>query len=142
MVWFFRYYQSNMLNEKSDVYSFGVVLLEIITSRPIISQMHERVHIAKWVSFMVGKGDIKSIVDSRLKGNFDSNSVWKAVEKALDCVSSRSITRPTMSEVVIELKECLAEELAQKKKSRHTDSEDSMEMMSLKFTTEMSPLPT
>lgn len=131
-----------MLNEKSDVYSFGVVLLEIITSRPIISQTHERVHIAKWVSFMVGKGDIKNIVDSRLKGNFDSNSVWKTVEKALDCVSSRSITRPTMSEVVIELKECLAAELARKKKSRHTDSEDSMEMMPLKFATEMSPLPT
>lgn len=75
MVWFFRYYQSNMLNEKSDVYNFGVVLLEIITSRPIISQTHEKVHITKWVSFMVGKGDIKSIVDSRLKENFDSNSV-------------------------------------------------------------------
>ncbi|KAB2612929.1 leucine-rich repeat receptor-like serine/threonine-protein kinase [Pyrus ussuriensis x Pyrus communis] len=35
----------------------------------------KKVHITKWVSFMVGKGDIKSIVDSRLKENFDSNSV-------------------------------------------------------------------
>lgn len=29
---------------------------------------------------------------------------------------------------------------SKKKKSCHTDSEDSMEMMSLKFTTEVSPL--
>ncbi|XP_040371265.1 LRR receptor-like serine/threonine-protein kinase IOS1 isoform X2 [Rosa chinensis] len=135
-----EYYLSNMLNEKSDVYSFGIVLLEIITSRPVISKTHEKIHIAQWVNFMVEKGDITSIIDSRLKGNFDSNSVWKAVEIAIFCVSSSSNNRPTMSQVVTELKDCLAAELA-RKESYATASKDSVEMMSLKFTTEMRPLP-
>lgn len=130
-----------MLNEKSDVYSFGIVLLEIITSRPVLSKTHEKIHIAQWVSFMVENGDIKSIIDSRIKGKFDTNSVWKAVEIAIACVSSSSNKRPTMSQVVTELKECLATELARKKESHKTESKDSVEMMSLKFTTEMRPLP-
>ncbi|VVA39538.1 Hypothetical predicted protein, partial [Prunus dulcis] len=134
------YYLSNMLNEKSDVYSFGIVLLEIITSRPALSKTHEKIHIGQWVSFMVEKGDIRSIVDSRLKGNFNTNSAWKAVEVALACVSSSSTKRPTMSQVVTELKECLAAELARNKEIRDTDSNDSNELMSLKFTTEMRPL--
>lgn len=130
-----------MLNEKSDVYSFGIVLLEIITSRPVLSKTHEKIHIAQWVSFMVENGDIKSIIDSRIKGKFDTNSVWKAVEIAIACVSSSSNKRPTMSQVVTELKECLAAELARKKETHKTESKDSVEMMSLKFTTEMRPLP-
>ncbi|XVF86740.1 hypothetical protein PTKIN_Ptkin18bG0066600 [Pterospermum kingtungense] len=45
-----EYYTTNRLTEKSDVYSFGVVLLEIITSRPVISRtVHEPVHISHWV---------------------------------------------------------------------------------------------
>ncbi|KAI5336888.1 hypothetical protein L3X38_016157 [Prunus dulcis] len=42
--------------------------------------------------------------------------------------------------VVTELKECLAAELARNKEIRDTDSNDSNELMSLKFTTEMRPL--
>lgn len=136
-----RYYLSNLLNEKSDVYSFGIVLLEIITSRPVLSKTHEKIHISQWVSFMVEKGDITSIIDSRLKCNFDTNSVWKAVETAIACVSSNSNNRPTMSQVVIELKDCLAADSARKKDSYVTEPKDSVEMMSLKFTTdEMRPL--
>lgn len=70
------------------------------------------------LSYMVEKGDIKSIVGPWLNGNFNSNSVCKTVEIALICVSSSSNRRPTMSQVVMELKECLAIELA--RKNRHT----------------------
>ncbi|KAI5336886.1 hypothetical protein L3X38_016155 [Prunus dulcis] len=90
------------------------------------------------LSYMVEIGDIKSIVDPWLIGNFNSNSVWKTVEIALICVSSSSNRRPTMSQVVMELKECLAIELA--RKNHHTESEDSIEMRPVKFTTEMRPL--
>lgn len=92
-----------MLNEKSDVYNVGIVLLEIITSRPVLAKTHEKIHIAQWVRFMVANGDIKSIVDSRIKGKFDTNSVWKAVEVAIACGSSSSNKRPTMSQAVTEL---------------------------------------
>ncbi|KHN02408.1 Receptor-like protein kinase [Glycine soja] len=74
-----EYYITNRLTEKSDVYSFGVVLLEIITSKPAITKNQEKdkTHISQWVSSLVAKGDIKSIVDSRLEGDFDMKNVGR-----------------------------------------------------------------
>ncbi|KAJ4717965.1 protein kinase family protein [Melia azedarach] len=92
-----EYYISNRLTEKSDVYSFGVVLLEIITSKPAIEKSAEKTHISEWVSFKLAKADIRNIVDRRLQGDFDINSVWKAVEIAMACVSPTSAKRPTMN---------------------------------------------
>ncbi|KAF4399262.1 hypothetical protein G4B88_022345 [Cannabis sativa] len=103
-----EYYIKNRLNEKSDVYSFGVVLLEIITSRPVISVAQDkRTHLKDWVSVMIANGDINDIVDPRLRGHFKINSVWKAVEISMACLAHSSITRPNMNQVVCELKECL-----------------------------------
>ncbi|XP_028794943.1 LRR receptor-like serine/threonine-protein kinase IOS1 [Neltuma alba] len=135
-----EYYITNRLTEKSDVYSFGVVLFEIVTGLPVISGNHERTHISQWVSSMVAKGDIKAIVDSRLRGEFDSNSAWRAVEMAMTCVSRSPNNRPTMNELVNELKECLATEGA---RTKHNDAStgDSVELVSLNMTSaEFSPL--
>ncbi|KAM4111032.1 hypothetical protein ACJW30_05G037200 [Castanea mollissima] len=109
-----EYYATNWLNVKSDVFSFGVVLLEIITGQLAITKAPEKVHIIKWVSSMLERGDVKNIVDPRLEGDLDINSVWKAIEVAMACVSPTSIQRPTMTYVVMELKQCLAMELARK----------------------------
>ncbi|KAJ4717981.1 Protein kinase family protein [Melia azedarach] len=111
-----EYYLSNWLNEKSDVYSFGIVLLEIITGQPVISKDQENAHISQLVSSKLAEGDIGSIVDPNLAENFNNSSAWKAVDIALACASQNSSNRPTMSEVVIELKECLAIETAQNDK--------------------------
>ncbi|CAL8139247.1 unnamed protein product [Prunus armeniaca] len=126
-----EYNMSNRLNEKSDVYSFGVVLLEIIAGRPAFINTHERIHISKWVGLLLPKGDIYSIVDPRLERSFNVSSVWKAVELAMACVSKHPINRPSMSQVLVELKECLATELARtKQSSNHTETGNSIEMMS------------
>ena len=130
-----RYSTSYRLTEKSDVYSFGVVLLEIITSQRVIERSRENTHISQWVRIMVDKGDIQNIVDPRLHGNFNVNSAWKVVEIAMACVSSTSIERPTMSEVVIKLKECLTSELAQ----REGESNYSVEMVNMNMITELNP---
>lgn len=126
-----RYNKSNRLNEKSDVYSFGVVLLEIIAGRPAFINTRERIHVSKWVGLLLPKGDIYSIVDPRLERRFNVSSVWKAVELAMACVSKNPINRPSMSQVLVELKECLATELARTKQSgNHTEIGNSIEMMS------------
>ncbi|KAK4590870.1 hypothetical protein RGQ29_021170 [Quercus rubra] len=130
-----EYSTSYRLNEKSDVYSFGVVLLEIITSQRVIERSGENTHISQWVRIMVDKGVIQNIVDPRLHGNFNVNSAWKVVEIAMACVSSTSIERPTMSEVVIKLKECFTSELAQ----REGESNYSVEMVNMNMITELSP---
>ncbi|XP_044479466.1 putative leucine-rich repeat receptor-like protein kinase At2g19210 [Mangifera indica] len=135
-----EYYISNRLTEKSDVYSLGVVLLEIITGKPIIDTLDpERTHVSQWVSFMLAKGDIANIVDPRLNGDFETNSVWKAVEIAMTCVSPTSAKRPTMNQVVMELHEALEMEVARKKMGKDAESKDSMLSMNLNLDTEMSP---
>ncbi|XP_015938421.1 probable LRR receptor-like serine/threonine-protein kinase At1g05700 [Arachis duranensis] len=116
-----EYQVSNRLTEKSDVYSFGVVLLEIITGKPAIAKAVEgKIHISEWVKSMLAKGDVKCIVDTRLQGDFESSSVWRAVEIAMASVSNKSSKRPYMTDIVTELKECLAMELARKHNSCET----------------------
>ncbi|TXG46514.1 hypothetical protein EZV62_027994 [Acer yangbiense] len=61
---------------------------------------------------MLAEGDIKNVVDPRLQGDFDVNSAWRAVEVAMACVSQTSAKRPTMNQVVIDLNESLAIEIA------------------------------
>ena len=106
------------MNEKSDVYSFGVVLLEIITGQPVLTKTRDNKYIVQWVSSMLAKGDIKKIFDSRIQGDFDANTVWKAVEIAMACVAPSSRDRPTMNRVATELKDCLTTE------SRNTTEKD------------------
>ncbi|KAL5757679.1 hypothetical protein ACOSP7_020290 [Xanthoceras sorbifolium] len=124
-----EYYTSSGLTEKSDVYSFGVILLQIITSKPVIKKSEEMTHIIQWVSSMLAKGDIiEHVVDPRLQGDFDNNSVRKAIEVAMACVSQSSDRRPSMNHVVIDLNESLAIEIARKKVDHETyQSDDSVE---------------
>ena len=123
----FRYYQTNWLTEKSDIYSFGIVLLEIITNRPIIQQSREKPHLVEWVSFMITKGDIGSIMDPNLHQNYDIGSVWKAIEISMSCLSPSSIGRPNMSQVTKGLKECLISENSRISESRDVELRTSMD---------------
>ncbi|OIW04943.1 hypothetical protein TanjilG_15688 [Lupinus angustifolius] len=134
------YTMSNRLTEKSDVYGFGVVILEIITGQPAIIKMHDdyKIHISQWVSPMISNGDIENIVDSKLEGDFDTNSVWKAVEIAMACLS-KSSKRPNMSKVVTELKECFTAELARKRTDRDTENQYSTELVPLNLTIDFGP---
>jgi hypothetical protein len=90
---------------------------------------------------MVAKGDIRSIVDQRLSnGDFDVNSAWNAVEISMACVSENPPDRPTMSEVVIGLKECLATEFSHRREGSVTESNDSSQIFTVNVTTGARPL--
>ncbi|KAJ0006968.1 hypothetical protein Pint_29502 [Pistacia integerrima] len=95
---------------------------------------------AQGLDSMLAKADIRNIVDTRLQGDLDINSGWKAVEIAMACVSPTSTKRPTMNQVVTELNECLAIEIARKKVGNDTESKDSIELTNSDFHTELSPL--
>ncbi|XP_022144056.1 LRR receptor-like serine/threonine-protein kinase IOS1 [Momordica charantia] len=126
-----EYYKSNRLTEKSDVYSFGVALMEIISCRPVIAMNDKNVHISKWVKSMLAKGDINGIVDRRLNNRYDVNSVWNAVEIAVNCVSENSGERPMMSQVVAQLKNCLAIEMDRTPESRASNQANFVHMTSI-----------
>ncbi|KAK3415631.1 hypothetical protein EUGRSUZ_J02691 [Eucalyptus grandis] len=108
-----EFYTSGNLSKKSDVYSFGVVLFELITGRLAIMRSPEgsSMHILHWVTPLIERGDIQSIVDPRLNGQFSINSAWKAVEIAMSCVPIMAVQRPDMNHVLSELKECLTAEI-------------------------------
>jgi serine/threonine protein kinase len=92
---------------KSDVFSFGVVLLELVTGKTAILHDPEPISIIKWVLVRLARGQIESIMDERMSDDPDLNSVWKAADVALKCTAFASTQRPTMSEVVTQLQECI-----------------------------------
>ncbi|KAK6914801.1 Malectin-like domain [Dillenia turbinata] len=133
-----RYYINSRLSEKSDVYSFGIVLLELITGQPAILKDLNKTHLVRWVSSMLARAEIRDIIDPRLCGDFDTNSVWKSLETAMACVPSSSIQRPTLSQVLTELKGCLEIEVARERWKTDEDDHDcvlprsiSMEMVQI-----------
>ncbi|KAG6737924.1 hypothetical protein POTOM_059456 [Populus tomentosa] len=129
-----EYRASGNLSKKSDVYSFGILLCELITGQPPLIRGHQGyTHILQWVSPLVERGDIQSIIDPRLQGEFNTNCAWKALEIALSCVPPTSRQRPDMSDILGELKECLAMEMSSEMSMR-----GSVEM-SLVLGTDMAP---
>lgn len=117
----FRYYLSYQLNEKSDVYSFGVVLLELITGQPPVIKVPHSITLIHWVQQQLATGNIEDVVDANLASQYDVNSIWKAADVALRCTSPTSHERPSMAEVVLELKESLLLETGPKAPSLNPD---------------------
>lgn len=87
---------------------------------------------------MIGQGDIKNLVDPRLRGDFDISSAWKAVEIAMLSVSQTSTERPTMNHVVRELSQCLEMEIARKGR-RGAEPRNQHEMVSINLGTALNP---
>ncbi|KAG2642966.1 hypothetical protein PVAP13_2KG291100 [Panicum virgatum] len=108
-----EYYLTGRLNESSDVYSFGIVLLEAAIGEPPL--LPGLGHIVQRVKQRIAAGDIGSIADSRLGGAFDVSSMWKVVDIAMACTVDASAARPTMADVVVQLKDSLALEDARVK---------------------------
>ncbi|KAG2243342.1 hypothetical protein Bca52824_094807 [Brassica carinata] len=92
----------------------------------------------EWVGFKLTNGDIESIVDPSLIGNYDSSSLWKALELAMLCNSPSSSGRPNMSQVANELQECLLSENLRKRGKHDLDSKSSVEL-STSFGPERTP---
>ncbi|KAI6671841.1 hypothetical protein NL676_006726 [Syzygium grande] len=129
-----EFHTSGNLSRKSDVYSFGVILFELITGHPAIIRSPEgSTHILHWVTPLIERGDIQSIVDPRLNGQFNIGSAWNAVEIALLCVPTTAVQRPDINRVLWELKECLTAEIRSGRSQRMGNSKrsESFEMTSL-----------
>ncbi|KAF0927288.1 hypothetical protein E2562_031492 [Oryza meyeriana var. granulata] len=106
---------------KSDVYSFGVVVLELVTGKPAVLRNMDNTSIIQWVRQYLAQGNIEDVVDARMNGDHDINSVWKAVDIALKCTMQESVQRPTMIDVVALLQECVELENRRAKEGNMTN---------------------
>ncbi|KAJ8458593.1 hypothetical protein OPV22_031519 [Ensete ventricosum] len=77
----------------------------ILSTTPPTSKVRKAMCIASRCGRV--QGNIEDIVDAKLQGQYDEKSVWKCVDIAMKCTSQGSHQRPTMAEVVMQLKERL-----------------------------------
>ncbi|RLM98492.1 hypothetical protein C2845_PM06G00130 [Panicum miliaceum] len=64
-------------------------------------------HIITWVRQRLSRGSIEDVVDARVQGGYDASVAWKAADLALKCTEQAPEQRPTMTDVVTQLQECL-----------------------------------
>ncbi|XP_047043818.1 probable LRR receptor-like serine/threonine-protein kinase At1g05700 [Lolium rigidum] len=107
-----EYLATYQLTSKSDVFSFGVVLLEIVTGQSHLLNDPEKTSIIQWVQQRLARGNIESVVDARMSGDYDVNGVWKVADTALKCTAQSPEHRPNMTDVVAQLQECIDLEAA------------------------------
>ncbi|KAG9149331.1 hypothetical protein Leryth_003301 [Lithospermum erythrorhizon] len=97
-----EYHSTRQLTEKSDIYSFGVVLLELICGREPLS------HAGSPDSFNLAKPYLQAggfeVVDESINGTFDEESMRRAALIASRSVERDAMIRPSISEVLAELK--------------------------------------
>lgn len=98
-------------SKRSDIFSFGVILMELVTGKTALARgTEENMHLLDWVLPLFERGDIGSIVDQKLCGNFRVDAAWKLVETAIACQHESPAQRPDISEALTELKQCLRTE--------------------------------
>ncbi|KAK8573309.1 hypothetical protein V6N13_100111 [Hibiscus sabdariffa] len=117
-----EYYSTQQLTEKSDVYSFGVVLLELICGREPLSHSGtpDSFNLVLWAKPYLQAGALE-IVDDSLKGTFDVESMRKAALVTVRSVERDASRRPTIAEVLEELKEAYSLQLSYLASLGHPD---------------------
>uniref|UniRef100_A0A0D9V3Y7 non-specific serine/threonine protein kinase n=1 Tax=Leersia perrieri TaxID=77586 RepID=A0A0D9V3Y7_9ORYZ len=92
------------INAKVDVYSFGIVLLEIVVGSRVADQRNEAgerlqlPQITQALRHVLDSGDVVSLVDARLQGQFNPRQAVEMVRISLACMEERS-SRPTMDDI-------------------------------------------
>jgi serine/threonine protein kinase len=133
-----RFQRTGNTTKKNDIYSFGIILFVLITGKKaVVKVSEEHIHILQWVIPIIKGGDIQNIVDTRLQGEFRINSAWKIVEIAMSCISQNAVERPDISQILVELNECLSLDMV---RSNRESARDIIEMSSLSVDLDTAPL--
>lgn len=119
------YFRTQQLTEKSDVYSFGVLLLEVLCARPALDTTLEgdQRNLAEWGLKCMRMELLEDIIDPKLKGQIDPNSLRKFSDTIERCLQDDSADRPTMADVLWDLEYALQLQQGVQHRMPHEDSE-------------------
>ncbi|KQJ82591.1 hypothetical protein BRADI_5g09900v3 [Brachypodium distachyon] len=93
-----------VITAKVDVYSYGMVLLEIVSGKRNsgrdCTSGDNYVYFPVQVANKLLEGDVETLVDKNLHGDFNLEQVERAFKVACWCIQDGEFDRPTMGEVV------------------------------------------
>ncbi|RRT76615.1 hypothetical protein B296_00029831 [Ensete ventricosum] len=138
-----EYHRCYQLTDKSDVYSFGVVLVELISSKPAVDINRDRseINLSSMAITMIQNGELEKLVDAGLGCQSDEATrkmITMTAELAFRCLQADGDMRPTIKEVLEELRAIEFEWFKVGKKAQH-GGENGDDAKLLKNTAPLSP---
>ncbi|XP_057988237.1 LEAF RUST 10 DISEASE-RESISTANCE LOCUS RECEPTOR-LIKE PROTEIN KINASE-like 1.1 isoform X2 [Hevea brasiliensis] len=129
-----EYHQCYQLTEKSDVYSFGVVLIELISSMPAvdISRHRHEINLANLAVNKIQKCEFDELIDPSIGYKSDEEVKRMAIavaELAFRCLQQDKEMRPSMDEVLEELRRIESAEYRKIQEEIHNDNKTSRNML-------------
>ncbi|CAI7783988.1 unnamed protein product, partial [Closterium sp. NIES-54] len=96
------YYKSHKATPTADVHSFGVVMLVVITARKAVHVTEDALfNLKQWVAPLVASSNVAAFKDPYLTAPDDL--ILRMARLALSCTAMPTASRPTMSQVLVEL---------------------------------------
>eukprot|EP01018_Ginkgo_biloba_P012972 Gb_23766 [translate_table: standard] len=92
------------LSTKNDVFSFGILLLEIISSRNAIDVQYDPPSIVDWALPLIKQNQTLGLCDPRIRPPKSVSAIKHIATIAARCIRSAKEKRPSINEVVEELK--------------------------------------
>ncbi|KAL7616678.1 hypothetical protein Lser_V15G03312 [Lactuca serriola] len=104
-----QYERTGFLTKESDVYSFGVVLFEVLCGRLacVLDYHDERRFLHHLARTRYKDGELDKIIDHRIRNDIRPNTLLKFSAIAYQCLHETREERPTIVEVVFQLKEAM-----------------------------------
>lgn len=100
-----EYVETLLVTEKCDVYSFGVVMIELLTGKNPKELCDQDTGLVEYFTSHMMQNSLLDIVHMRLLQEGSIEGFQQFAELAMRCVQRPGENRPTMEEIVLELRQ-------------------------------------